>query len=58
VGRAATTKTQREKDWIEALAVFFKDYDKVDLRTRTIAYEAAMSRLAERYSDDTEAAIF
>ena len=41
-GRAATTKTQREKDWIEALAVFFKDYDKVDLRNRTLAYEAAM----------------
>ena len=24
-GRAATTKTQRERDWIEALAVFFKE---------------------------------
>jgi hypothetical protein len=57
-GRAAAAKTQREKDWIEALAVFFKDYDKVDLRTRTLAYEAAMARLAERYPDDTEAAIF
>src|SRR6516164_567807 len=57
-GRAAGAKTQREKDWIEALAVFFKDYDKVDLRTRTLAYEAAMARLAERYPDDTEAAIF
>src|SRR6516165_6978882 len=42
-GRAASAKTQREKDWIEALAVFFKDYDKVDLRTRTLAYEAAMA---------------
>jgi hypothetical protein len=41
-GRAAAAKTQRERDWIEALAVFFKDYDKVDLRTRTLAYEAAM----------------
>jgi tetratricopeptide (TPR) repeat protein len=57
-GRAASAKTQREKEWIEALAVFFKDYDKVDLRTRTLAYEAAMGRLAERYPDDTEAAIF
>jgi hypothetical protein len=57
-GRAAGTKTQREKDWIEALAVFFKDYDKVDLRTRTLAYEAAMARLTERYPDDGEAAIF
>ena len=56
--RAAAAKTQREKDWIEALAVFFKDYGKVDLRTRTLAYEAAMARLAQRYPDDTEAAIF
>lgn len=56
-GRAAA-KTQREKDWIEALATFFKDYDKVDLRTRTLAYEAAMAQLAERYPDDTEAAVF
>ena len=56
--RAAGARTQREKDWIEALAVFFKDYDKVDLRTRTLAYEAAMARLTERYPDDTEAAIF
>ena len=57
-GRAAGAKTQREKDWIEALAVFFKDYDKVDLHTRTLAYEAAMARLSERYPDDSEAAIF
>ena len=57
-GRAAGAKTQREKDWIEALAVFFKDYDKVDLHSRTLAYEAAMARLSERYPDDNEAAIF
>jgi hypothetical protein len=57
-GRAAGTKTQREKDWIEALAVFFKDYDKVDLRTRTLAYEAAMAQLSARYPSDDEAAIF
>jgi hypothetical protein len=57
-GRAAGPKTQREADWLDALALFFKDYDKVDLRTRTLAYEAAMGRLAARYPDDTEAAIF
>ena len=57
-GRAASTKTQREKDWIEALAVFFQDYDKVALRTRTLAYEGAMAQLADRYPDDSEAAIF
>jgi hypothetical protein len=57
-GRAAGTKTQRENDWIEALALYFKDYDKIDLRTRTLAYEAAMAQLTERYPDDDEAAIF
>jgi len=57
-GRAAGAKTQREKDWIEALAVFLKDYDKIDLRTRTLAYEAAMARLTINYPDDNEAAIF
>src|SRR5215831_12184958 len=57
-GRAAGAKTQREKDWIEALAVFFKDYDKIDLRTRTLLYEAAMARLTTNYPDDNEAAIF
>jgi hypothetical protein len=57
-GRAAGAKTQRERDWIEALAAFFKDYDKVDLRTRTLVYEAAMATLAKRYPDDTEAAVF
>jgi len=56
-GRAAGAKTQRERDWIEALAAFFKDYDKVDLRTRTLAYETAMAQLSARYQDDDEAAI-
>jgi hypothetical protein len=30
-GRAVVVKTRREKDWIEALVAFFKDYDTVDL---------------------------
>lgn len=56
--RAATTKTPRESDWIEALAPFFRDYETVDQKTRTLNYEAAMERLHQRYPDDTEAAIF
>src|ERR1043166_2998579 len=56
--RAASAKSQRESDWIEALAAFFKDYDSVDLRKRTLAYEAAMERLTARYPDDSEAAVF
>jgi hypothetical protein len=56
--RAASVKTPRERDWIEALAAYFKDYAAVDQRTRTLAYEAAMERLSARYRDDAEAAIF
>jgi hypothetical protein len=51
-------KTPRERDWIEALAAFFKDYTTVNQHTRSLAYEAAMAQLSARYPDDTEAAIF
>jgi predicted Zn-dependent protease len=56
--RAATHRTERESEWIEALAAFYKDYATVPQRTRTGSYEAAMARLVARYPDDTEAAIF
>ncbi len=56
--RAAHAPTRRERDWIDALAVFFQDYDAVDQKTRTAKYEAAMARLHESYPRDTEAAVF
>ena len=56
--RAASAPTQRERDWIEALATFFDSYDVVDQRTRSQRYEAAMARLYRRYATDTEAAAF
>ncbi|HXC60376.1 MAG TPA: hypothetical protein VN645_13765 [Steroidobacteraceae bacterium] len=56
--RAARPATPRERDWIEALAVFFQGYDTVDQRTRSARYESAMARLHERYPDDTEASVF
>jgi hypothetical protein len=56
--RAAGAKSQRELDYIAAIETFYKDYDKVDHRTRAVAYEKAMEQLAARYPDDREAAIF
>jgi len=56
--RTAAPPSQRERDWIEALAVFFQDYDTVDQRTRSLRYETAMERLHDRYATDTEAAAF
>jgi tetratricopeptide (TPR) repeat protein len=51
-------KTQRERDYIEALALFYRDYDKKDHRTRVLAHEEAMARLASAYPEDREARMF
>jgi tetratricopeptide (TPR) repeat protein len=50
-------KTQRERDYIAAIEVFYKDSDTIDHRTRALAYERAMEQLQARYPDDQEAAI-
>jgi hypothetical protein len=55
--RAAGLKTPRERDYVDALAVFFKDADKLNHRTRATALEAAMQAVATRYPEDTEATI-
>ncbi len=56
--RAANAPTPRERDWIEAVALFYEDYETVDQKTRTARYERAMANLHERYPDDTEIAVF
>jgi hypothetical protein len=55
--RAAGLATQRERDYVEAVAVFFKDSDKLNHRTRATALENAMKDVAGRYPTDTEATI-
>jgi Tetratricopeptide repeat len=50
-------KTQRERDYIDALIVMYADHEKVDHRTRIQAYANAMEQLAQRYPNDDEAQI-
>lgn len=50
--------SQRERDYIAALQVFFADADKKDHRSRCLAYERAMKSVYQRYPQDHEAAIF
>ncbi|HEX3282368.1 MAG TPA: hypothetical protein VHR36_14120 [Pyrinomonadaceae bacterium] len=57
-GKAAGARTQRERDYLAAIEVFYKDADKLDHRTRTFAYSDAMKQLHQRYPADTEAGIF
>jgi hypothetical protein len=55
---AVGARTQRERDYIAAIAGFYKDADKFDHRTRALAYEKAMEQLYLHYPKDHEAAVF
>jgi tetratricopeptide (TPR) repeat protein len=55
---AVGATTQRERDYLDALAAFYANYDKLDHRTRAGAYMLKMERVAERYPGDVEAQLF
>jgi len=48
-------KTERERDWIEALSAYYRDHDKVSVDDRLLAYTKAMEKMTQRYPDDFEA---
>ena len=56
-GQSVGAKSQRERDYLDALAVMYADYEKVDHRTRLQAYAKSMEQLAQRYPSDDEAQI-
>jgi tetratricopeptide (TPR) repeat protein len=56
--KSARAKTQRERDYIGAMEVFYKDSDKVPHRERALKWRNAMQQLSAQYPEDREAAIF
>jgi hypothetical protein len=56
--KAVGAKTDRERDYITAIETFYKDADKLNHRTRALAYEKAMEQMYLRYPEDREAAVF
>ena len=56
--RATGSPTAFEREWIDALAAFYRDYQTVNQRTRSDRYEAAMAQLHARHANDTEATVF
>jgi len=56
--KAAGAQTERERDYIAAIEVFYKDSAKLDHRTRALAYNESMERLYLRYPSDREARVF
>lgn len=56
--KSVGAQTERERDYIAAIELFYKDSDKLDHRTRVLAYSAAMEQLYNRYPSDNEAGVF
>ncbi|RPI36538.1 MAG: hypothetical protein EHM54_05500 [Nitrospiraceae bacterium] len=50
-------KSERERDYINALGAFFKDWETTEHRPRAVAFEKAMEGVAARYPEDIEAQI-
>jgi len=57
-GRAMGLGTERERDYLEAVAAFYHGAPQADARTRKVAYEKAMEKVAGTYPDDVDATIF
>jgi tetratricopeptide (TPR) repeat protein len=57
-GRKMGAKTQRERDYLEAVAAYYEDFANRTERARQLARAKAYGALAARYPDDDEAQIF
>ena len=55
--KAAGAKSARERDYIAAIDTFYRDSDRLDHKTRALAYSEALGRLHRLYPDDREAAV-
>jgi tetratricopeptide (TPR) repeat protein len=58
IAQSLTSKSKRESAYIDAIALFYKDWNKVDHHTRCLNFEKAMEKIYRQYSNDKEAAIF
>jgi tetratricopeptide (TPR) repeat protein len=57
-GRAAGARTQRERDWLEAIGAYYRDHDRMPPDGRMAAYTIAMEQMTQRYPDDFEAWVY
>jgi hypothetical protein len=55
--KAMNAKTERERDYIDALMLMYADYDKVNHGQRIRAFRDAEEKVATKYPDDDEAQI-
>jgi hypothetical protein len=57
-GMSLRAKTERERDYLAAVATLYLDFERTPQPARMRAYRDAMERVAARYPDDHEASIF
>src|SRR4030095_10138126 len=57
-GRKMGAKTQRERDYLEAVAAYYEDFANRPERARQLARAKAYEALAAKYPEDDEAQIF
>lgn len=55
--KGMNAKTERERDYIDALMLMYADHDKLSHRQRILAFRDALEKLAAKYPDDDEAQI-
>jgi tetratricopeptide (TPR) repeat protein len=58
IAETITGKSKREQNYIDAIAAFYNDWEKLDHRTRCINFEKSMEKLYSDNPRDPEAAIF
>lgn len=58
IAQSIQGKPEKETDYINAIAAFYNDWEKVDHKTRTLRFEKAMKGLYTKYPADAEMAIF
>ena len=49
---------ERERDYLDAISSYYKDWDTKDKKTRSLLYEKKMEVIYKKYADDIEAAVF
>jgi tetratricopeptide (TPR) repeat protein len=55
---AIGAKTERERDWINSLAAYYRNHEKTPVTARLVAYTKATEELTRKYPDDFEVWVF
>ncbi|WP_462255412.1 tetratricopeptide repeat protein [Ferruginibacter sp.] len=58
IAKSLIQQTGREADYIDAMELFYKDWSKVNHRTRAVSFEKAMEKIYKENPAEKEAAIF